>query len=87
MVLIYVVVVFRGGFIPFLKSISNRDRRCVRSMTGCHRQNEQPVFIVLIHIRFFPLRRFRGEATGLHPIQRKTTAKVAGNFGGNGVAK
>jgi hypothetical protein len=33
----------------------------------------------LIHIQFFPLRRFRGEATGLHPIQRKTAGKVAGN--------
>jgi hypothetical protein len=54
------------------------------SMTGCH-QNQQPVFMVIIQIQFFPLRRVHGEATGLHSIQRKTAGKVAGNLVGNEV--
>ncbi len=36
--------------------------------------------IVHIHIRFFLLRCALNEADGLHPIQRKTPGKVAGDF-------
>ena len=45
------------------------------------------LILIFVHIQFFPLYRFRGEATGLHPIQRKTAGKVAGNLVGNGVAE
>jgi hypothetical protein len=54
MFILFSVITYRGGFIPFL-------------------------IVLLIHVRFFPPRRFRGEATGLHPIQRKAGSKVAGN--------
>ena len=36
---------------------------------------------IFIHIRFFPLYRFRQEATGLHLMKRETAGKVAGNCG------
>ena len=36
--------------------------------------------VVRIRIRCFPLRRFRGEAAGLHSIQRESRKEVAGYF-------
>jgi hypothetical protein len=43
--------------------------------------------MVLIHVRFVLLLRFRGEVIGLHPIQRETAGKVAENLLGNGVVE
>ena len=51
----------------------------------CH--NCSQFDVDLIGTVLIPLRQLRGEATGLHPIQRKTAGKVAGNLVGNGVVE